>query len=125
MQVHSVAHIVVNACQRGQQVLPCRVCDPYKHSSPGTAATTPQLYCIEHAGAVTALHGQGPRGKGQKEPNLPLARSATASSCATSIAAAIAASSRLSCVGVSASCCAVARVAAVRCLRLRIGLQKQ
>lgn len=54
---------------------------------------------------------------------LPLARATTTSSCAASVAAAIAARSCLSCVGVSASRRAIARVGAVRCLRLRIGLQ--
>ena len=55
--------------------------------------------------------------------HLPLARSATASSCAASVATSISTRSRLSCVGVSAGRRAVARVSAIRCLGLRIGLQ--
>ena len=61
--------------------------------------------------------------RGSDDSNLPLARSATSGSRAASIAASIAARSRLSCVRVSTSCRAVAGVAAIRRLGLRIGLQ--
>ena len=65
----------------------------------------------------------GEHARGDDDAHLPLARSATSGSRAASVAASVAARGCLSSVRVSTGCCAVAGVAAIRRLGLRVGLQ--